>query len=173
MRRHRQRLRDARLAEWRSSHPKLWHPFLEAWAQRGLHHPPSSGQLRELEPAARYMGGSHVAAAVLRGAPAWTWRAPEASTYTIVGRVLARLARFVREGAGSDWRLALAGEAGRPWRPFDDGLPLWDVNAKRERGEGKAPEPPPQAPPIPLPPAEGPDPWCRVCSRPTSVCRCR
>lgn len=130
-RRHRARERSSRAQVWRAEHPARWWPLLEAWAARGLRHPPSSGQLVLLGPWAELeRGPAQLGQATARIARARARHAP--TTYRLVAAIVRALGVFRQ--LAQDARDA-----------FERPLSLDDPNAKRERGEG---EPLAERPPV-------------------------
>lgn len=131
-RRHRGRVRAERARAWSAEYPALWHPFLAAWAARGLQRPPSDAQLQLLRPYAERERGPGQLGAVLRRCKRARARHSH-TTYRLVAAVVRALEQ-VRQLA-QDARDAFS-------RP----LGLSDPNARRERGERElgAERPPPR-----------------------------
>lgn len=121
-RRHRARVRSARGQAWAAEFPAVWGPFLGAWADRGLRHPPTAGQLALLAPYAELpRGGLQLGAALGRVRRARARHSP--TTYRLVAAVV-RTMELIRN---------LATNAKHAFsRPLD----LSDPTARRERGEG-------------------------------------
>ncbi len=118
---HRERLRAARAHQWREELPGRWHPFLEAWAARGLRLPPTESQLQLLTPYAELPRGPHQLGVVL-GHVRRARARHSPTTYRLVAAVLRAIEQFRR--------LVMAAR-----EAFDRPLDLSDPRARRERGE--------------------------------------